>query len=147
MSPSYWASVPSKCTAVLRLLNQNSVVHLSVTKWELRLALQGSAVVTNSYEWHKIIFEECDIVIGHEYCDCSTGSDTPLPCPDETVFCDLIGISFNVSSVSFTKKDVLNSDQIKNKNWKTGPGACVPILGEACSEEELCCAQPDGECL
>ena len=31
-------------------------------------------------------------VTGHDYCDCSSDSDIPLPCPAEgDVFCDLIG--------------------------------------------------------
>ena len=30
-------------------------------------------------------------VTGHDYCDCSSDSDIPLPCPEGDVFCDLIG--------------------------------------------------------
>ena len=31
------------------------------------------------------------IVTGHEYCDCDSGSDLPLMCPPEELFCDAIG--------------------------------------------------------
>merc|ERR1719384_430553 len=31
------------------------------------------------------------ICCGHEYCDCDSGSDIPLECPPEEVFCDKIG--------------------------------------------------------
>ena len=30
-------------------------------------------------------------VTGHEYCDCDSGSDIPLVCPPDELFCDLIG--------------------------------------------------------
>ena len=31
------------------------------------------------------------IVTGHDYCDCDSGSDIPLACPADEVFCDAIG--------------------------------------------------------
>ena len=30
-------------------------------------------------------------VTGHEYCDCDSGSDIPLVCPADELFCDAIG--------------------------------------------------------
>ena len=30
-------------------------------------------------------------VTGHEYCDCESGSDVPLVCPADELFCDAMG--------------------------------------------------------
>ena len=48
-------------------------------------------------------------VTGHDYCDCSSDSDIPLPCPEGDVFCDLIGKKrFQNKSSSPQKKKMMN---------------------------------------
>ena len=42
-------------------------------------------------------------MIGIQYCDCSSGSETPLTCPDETVFCDLVGRSLTLQGLNSPK--------------------------------------------
>ena len=51
-------------------------------------ASRGSAAVTNVYKCNIMMMRN---VTGRDYCDCSSDSDIPLPCPEGDVFCDLIG--------------------------------------------------------
>ena len=39
------------------------------------------------------------MVTGDQYCDCSSGGDKPLSCPEGEVFCDLIGDCIHVFEV------------------------------------------------
>ena len=70
---------------------------------------------------------------GHEYCDCDSGSDIPLVCPPDELFCDAIG-EFKLQNVHkfHAQKKALFLEPFL--------GDCVHIFGQECSDTDYCCA-------
>ena len=80
------------------------------------------------------------MVTGDQYCDCSTGGDTPLSCPEAEVFCDLIGDCIHVFEVWVYILYVYKNNRLK-LDLDFELDNIHPCFEDNCAEAEFCCDQ------
>jgi len=80
------------------------------------------------------------ICCGHEFCDCSSGSDLPMTCPEGAVFCDLTGYCVHLNG-----EECSEAEYCCNQDHTTPATTEDTICASLCDNVDLgyagiCCA-------
>lgn len=70
---------------MMRLFSQNLHVPLCVLKLTMAMPVSVAVRIFQNIKLNK---SYSIVITGHDYCDCESGSNIPIQCPVDEVFCD-----------------------------------------------------------